>query len=227
MRSAAANDGLAPNLGGRPHGPNSTTSFRSSAAPHDILHAPDPSEIDTQSDTLRSGRPCDSWTPLEAKVREFLSKMHRWTLSDAGGSAGTELLIRVSLVRSQRGPPTDTGHFHTRRLCSLRFRVQIGSPINASDSTPHDVGSRLLIRGAPTPALLDQRRDPTPQPPCAPCPRRSLASRTIPPTTSTTTFLPTFFNRDVEPAPRLLSEAPFINHAPPIHASASQKGAHR
>ena len=35
------------------------------------VHRP---EIDTQSDTLRSGRPCDSWTPLEAKVRDSLSK---------------------------------------------------------------------------------------------------------------------------------------------------------
>ena len=60
--------------------------------------------IDTQSDTLRSGRPRDSWTPSEAKVREFLSKRYRWTPSDAGGTAGTDLLIRVSLVRSQRGP---------------------------------------------------------------------------------------------------------------------------
>ena len=58
-------------------------------------------------DTLRSGCPCDSWTPLEAKVREFLSKMHRWTLSDAGGTAETDLLIRVALVRSQRGPPIE------------------------------------------------------------------------------------------------------------------------
>ena len=65
-------------------------------------------QADTQSDTLRSGRPCDSWTPLEAKVREFLSKTHRWTPSDAGGSAETDLLIRVSLVRSQRGPPIES-----------------------------------------------------------------------------------------------------------------------
>ena len=42
--------------------------------------------------------------PLEAKVREFLSKMHRWTPSDAGGTAGTDLSIRVSLVRSEPGP---------------------------------------------------------------------------------------------------------------------------
>ena len=60
-------------------------------------------QADTQSDTLRSGRPCDSWTPLEAKVRESLNKMHHWTLSDAGGSAETDLLIRVPLVRSGVG----------------------------------------------------------------------------------------------------------------------------
>ena len=71
----------------------------------DRIHRP---EIDTQSDTLRSGRPRDSWTPSEAKVREFFSKMHRWTPLDAGGQAGTELLIRVSLVRSQRGPPIES-----------------------------------------------------------------------------------------------------------------------
>ena len=64
------------------------TGFRSSLAPHDVLHAPDPSEIDTQSDTLRSGHPCDSWTPPEAKVREFLSKMHRWTPPDGGWIGG-------------------------------------------------------------------------------------------------------------------------------------------
>ena len=70
-------------------------------------------QADTQSDTLRSGRPCDSWTPLEAKVRESLSKTHRWTLSDAGGSAETDLVVRVSLVRSQPGPSTESGsHRH-------------------------------------------------------------------------------------------------------------------
>ena len=36
-----------------------------------LAHRP---EIDTQSDTLRSGRPRDSWTPLDAKVRDSLSK---------------------------------------------------------------------------------------------------------------------------------------------------------
>ena len=73
------------------------------------LPAPDPSEIDTQSDTLLNARPCDSWTPSEARVRESLSKMNRWTPSDAGGSAETDLLIRVSLVRSQRGPLQERG----------------------------------------------------------------------------------------------------------------------
>ena len=84
-------------------------------------------QADTQSDTLRSGRPCDSWTPLEAKVREFLSKTHRWTPSDAGGSPETELLIRVSLVRSQRGPPIE----------STTYRGQIAlSPRRKSGLTP-------------------------------------------------------------------------------------------
>ena len=45
---------------------------------------------------------------LEAKVREFLSKTHRLTPSDAGGKAEIDLLIRVSLVRSQRGPPIES-----------------------------------------------------------------------------------------------------------------------
>ena len=109
MHSAAANDGLRHlNPGGRPRGHSSVTGFRTSVTPHDVLHAPDRSEIDTQSDTLRSGRPCDSRTPLEAKVREFLSKMHGWTSPDAVGKAEIDLLIRVPLVRSQRGPPIES-----------------------------------------------------------------------------------------------------------------------
>ena len=36
------------------------------------------------------------------------AKMHSWTPSDAGGTAETDLLIRVSLVRSQRGQPIES-----------------------------------------------------------------------------------------------------------------------
>ena len=106
MHSAVGNDGCcsesrrrpatAPTLDAEP-----TIKRRRSRS----LPAPEPPEIDTQSDTLRSARPRDSWTPSEAKVRDSLSKRYRWTSSDAGGTAGTDLLIRVSLVRSQRGPP--------------------------------------------------------------------------------------------------------------------------
>ena len=101
QHSATANDGLRLRMSVADRTvPSSVTSFRSSAAPRDVVHAPDRSEIDTLSDTLRSGRPCDSWTPLEAKVREFLSKTHRCTPLDAGGKAETDLVVRVSLVRS-------------------------------------------------------------------------------------------------------------------------------
>ena len=104
----------------RAHAPSRPWSCQLRAAP----------AIDTQSDTLRSARPRDSWTPSEAKVREFLSKTHRRTLLDAGGSAEINLLIRVSLVRSQRGPQIesityeDTGH----GICLTR--VQIGSTLH-------------------------------------------------------------------------------------------------
>ena len=116
MRSAAANDGLRLRVSVAVRGPSSATSFRARAAPCHVMHTPDRSEIDTQSDTLRSGRPCDSWTPLDAKVREFLSKTHRWTPSDAGGTAETNLVIRVSLVRSQRGPPIESTTYGASRI---------------------------------------------------------------------------------------------------------------
>ena len=45
-----------------------------------------PPKFDTLSDTLRSGRPCDFWTPLEAKGSDSLKKQavldasaHPWT----------------------------------------------------------------------------------------------------------------------------------------------------
>ena len=108
-------------------------------------------QADTQSDTLRSGRPCDSWTPLDAKVREFLSKTHRWTPSDAGGTAETDLLIRVSLVRSQHGPRIespiygDTGH----GICLSR--VQLGS------TRVHHLRAFTVCRPAPSPSTATRR----------------------------------------------------------------------
>ena len=45
-----------------------------------------PPRVDTLTDTLRSGRPCDLWTPLEAKGGDLLKKQaildasgHHWT----------------------------------------------------------------------------------------------------------------------------------------------------
>ena len=46
--------------------------------------------------------------PRKRKSAIPSAKTHRWTPSDAGGTAGTDLLIRVSLVRSQRGPPIES-----------------------------------------------------------------------------------------------------------------------
>ena len=43
---------------------------------------PRPPGFDTQSDTLRTGRPCDSWTPLEAKGGDYLNKQ---AILDTGG----------------------------------------------------------------------------------------------------------------------------------------------
>ena len=93
-------------------------------------------QADTQSDTLRSGRPCDSWTPSEAKVRDSLSKTHRWTPPDAGGTAGTDLLIRVSLVRSQRGPPIESIAYEGAGRGIHLVRVQIGSNIGRHSPSP-------------------------------------------------------------------------------------------
>ena len=52
--------------GDRPRCPPQTPRLRSKP-PLAMLVCPDPSEIDTQSDTLRSGRARDSWTPSEAE----------------------------------------------------------------------------------------------------------------------------------------------------------------
>ena len=75
-----------------------------------------------------------------AKVREFLSKMHRWTPPDAGGTAGTDLLIRVSLVRSQRGPPINMGINSIRTLLRLGCRVHIGSTVYPGTCRPGNRG---------------------------------------------------------------------------------------
>ena len=127
IRSAAANDGLRLRISVAVRGPSSTTSFRSRAAPCHVIHAPDPSEIDTQSDTLRSGRPCDSWTSLDAKVRDFLSKMHRWTPPDAGGTAGTDLPVTRRSSQSPRPGPA------LRRASIQRRTLRAGHPTRPGD----------------------------------------------------------------------------------------------
>ena len=63
--------------------------------------------FDTLSDTLRSGRPCDLWTPLEAKVADFLNKP---AILDAGG------------------------HHRTARISSLNLRDRGSSPWRLTNS---------------------------------------------------------------------------------------------
>ena len=96
-----------------------------------VLHR----EFDTLTDTLRSGRPCDLWTPLEAKGRDPPRNRQFWTRAGATGRPECSLLIRVSLVRSQRGPPIESTSCRDsamRRYGSCQHYVSSSHPVGAA-----------------------------------------------------------------------------------------------
>ena len=99
------------------------------------------------------------------------AKMHRWTPSDAVGTAGTDLFIRVSLVRSQRGPPNRINNLEDHRSRHLPIkgpnRVQRSPAFSVCRPTDGRVGGsprRTLMesgrsrRQPATPTMISPRR---------------------------------------------------------------------